>query len=138
MHGNEETHPGLCLVRREHPSVIPHCGPHAKVHAMILHLALASDWAHAQASGHYRVSTLGRTLEQEGFIHASADLAQAQGVAARYYTTVTEPLLLLHIQEDLLGCPVKHETPAGSDETFPHIYGPIPVTAVTAVTPFQP
>jgi uncharacterized protein (DUF952 family) len=98
---------------------------------MILHLALASDWAHAQNSGHYRVSTLGRTLEQEGFIHASTDLAQARSVAARYYTAVTEPLLLLHIREDLLGC-------EGSDETYPHIYGPIPITAVTAVTPFQP
>ncbi|GAA0404836.1 hypothetical protein Acor_23570 [Acrocarpospora corrugata] len=104
---------------------------------MILHLALASDWAHAQTSGHYRVSTLGRTLDQEGFIHASTDLPQAEAVAARYYTAVTEPLLLLHIREDLLNCPVKHETPPGSDEIFPHIYGPIPVSAVTAVTPFR-
>ncbi|GIH26748.1 glutathione S-transferase [Acrocarpospora phusangensis] len=104
---------------------------------MILHLALASDWAHAQHDGHYRVSTLGRTLEQEGFIHAATDLAQAHGVATRYYTGVTEPLLLLHIQEDLLGCPVIPETPPGGDETFPHIYGPIPVEAVTQVTPYQ-
>lgn len=103
---------------------------------MIFHLALAADWDAAIAAGEYRVSTLGRTLEEEGFIHASADLAQARGVAARYYRDVTEPLVLLQIEEDLLGCPVRFEVPDGAAEEFPHIYGPVPVSAVTAVTPF--
>ena len=104
---------------------------------MIFHLALAADWDAAVPAGEYRVSTLGRTLEQEGYIHASADLAQAQGVAGRYYRDVTEPLVLLEIDEDRLGCPVRREVPEGADEAFPHIYGPIPVSAVTAVTPFS-
>jgi uncharacterized protein (DUF952 family) len=105
---------------------------------MIFHLALVTDWEAAQKAGEYRVSTLGRTLEEEGYIHASADLAQARGVAARFYRQVTDPLVLLTIDEDLLRHPVKFETPDGASEAFPHIYGPIPTTAVTDVTPFHP
>ena len=60
----------------------------------IFHVALAADWATAQEAGDYRISTLGRTLEQEGFIHASrAD--QWPGVRERFYAGVTEPLVLL-------------------------------------------
>ncbi|MEV0972215.1 DUF952 domain-containing protein [Microtetraspora glauca] len=103
---------------------------------MIVHLALAADWAEAMKRGEYRVSTLGRTLEEEGFIHASTDPGQARGVAGRYYRHVTEPLVLLTIDEDLLGCPVRFEVPDGSEETFPHIYGPVPVGAVVAVSDF--
>ncbi|GAB1818501.1 DUF952 domain-containing protein [Herbidospora sp. RD11066] len=104
---------------------------------MIFHLALASDWAHAQKDGEYRISTLGRTLDEEGFIHASRDLAQARTVAARFYSEVTEPLLLLHIDESKLSVPVVLESPEGTAEQFPHIYGPLPVPAVAAVTPFS-
>ncbi|WP_308249835.1 DUF952 domain-containing protein [Sphaerisporangium fuscum] len=102
----------------------------------ILHLALAADWDAAQDDGAYLVSTLGRTLEQEGFIHACADTEQLRGVAERFYSQVTEPLVVLHIEEDLLGSPVVAEVPPDAREAFPHIYGPIPVTAVRAVTPF--
>jgi uncharacterized protein (DUF952 family) len=111
---------------------------------MIFHLALASDWAAAQQSGEYRVSTLGRTLEEEGFIHASADLGQAARVAARFYRGVREPLLLLTIDEDRVGVPVIREPVAdgpsndASAEVFPHIYGPLPVSAVVSVTPYAP
>ncbi|GAA0370995.1 DUF952 domain-containing protein [Microbispora corallina] len=103
---------------------------------MIFHLALAGDWAEAVRAGEYRVSTLGRTLEEEGFIHASADLEQAFGVARRFYRDVAEPLVLLHIDVDRLGAPVRFEVPDGMSEAFPHIYGPIPVAAVVTVTPF--
>jgi uncharacterized protein (DUF952 family) len=103
----------------------------------VLHLALADDWASAAAGGEYRMSTLGRTLAQEGFIHACADLDQLRGVAERYYTGVTEPLVVLTIDEDLLACPVIFEVPPGAQEAFPHIYGPLPVQAVVAVTPFS-
>ncbi|MEU8195178.1 DUF952 domain-containing protein [Microbispora amethystogenes] len=103
---------------------------------MILHLALAADWDAAVAVGEYRVSTLGVTLEEEGFVHACSDLLQLRGVAGRYYGQVTEPLVVLEIDEERLGCPVRLEVPEGAGEAFPHIYGPIPVTAVIAVTPF--
>lgn len=105
--------------------------------ATIFHLALASEWARAQESGAYTTSTLGRTLAEEGFIHASrAD--QWTAVRDRFYADVTEPLVLLHIDTDLLDVPVVEEPPApGVEETFPHIYGRLPVGAVVKAIPLD-
>ncbi|MFB9891506.1 DUF952 domain-containing protein [Planobispora takensis] len=100
----------------------------------ILHLALSADWDRARAAGEYRISTLGRTLEQEGFIHACADHVQLAGVVRRYYRDVTEPLTLLTVDPE--GLDVRLEVPPGAAEAFPHIYGPIPVSAVLSATPF--
>jgi uncharacterized protein (DUF952 family) len=99
----------------------------------IFHLALASEWEAAQVSGVYAVSTLGRTLDEEGFIHASrAD--QWAGVRERFYTGVTEPLVLLTIDRSRLLAEVRDEAVPGLDETFPHVYGPINVDAVVEAT----
>ncbi|MEV7967710.1 DUF952 domain-containing protein [Sphaerisporangium sp. NPDC088356] len=103
----------------------------------ILHLALADDWAKAAQAGEYHVSTLGRTLAEEGFIHACADLDQLRGVAERYYTGVSEPLVVLTVDPGVLTCPVLLEVAPGTEEAFPHIYGPLPVEAVVSVTPFS-
>ncbi|GAB3786637.1 DUF952 domain-containing protein [Nocardioides ungokensis] len=99
----------------------------------IFHIATLSDWDSAQQSGAYTTSTLGVTLEQEGYIHASrAD--QWEGVRAAFYSEVTEPLVLLEIDTDLLAVPVVEEVPApGMTETFPHVYGAIPPSAVVGV-----
>jgi uncharacterized protein (DUF952 family) len=102
----------------------------------ILHLALAADWDAARTAGEYRVSTLGRTLEQEGFIHACADRDQLNGVVRRFYRDVADPLVLLSI--DPTGLDVRLEVPGDSAEAFPHIYGPLPVTAVISAVPFAP
>lgn len=106
--------------------------------ATIFHIALDSEWAAAQRSGSYTTSTLGRTLAEEGFIHASrAD--QWTAVRDRFYAGVSEPLVLLHIDTDLLDVPVVEEAPApGVTETFPHIYGRLPVTAVVKAIPLAP
>jgi uncharacterized protein (DUF952 family) len=100
----------------------------------IFHIAKVADWETAQAAGEYRVSTLGRTLEQEGFLHASR-AGQWQAVYDAFYAGVDEPLVLLEIDSGLLGVPVVEEAPPGTDERFPHIYGPLPVAAVVAVSP---
>jgi uncharacterized protein (DUF952 family) len=99
----------------------------------IFHIATASDWQRAQASGAYTTSTLGVSLDEEGYIHASrAD--QWEGVRAAFYAEVTEPLVLLEIETDLLGVPVVEEVPApGMSETFPHVYGAIAPAAVVRV-----
>jgi uncharacterized protein (DUF952 family) len=97
----------------------------------LFHLALGRDWEAAQQAGDYRVSTLGRTLEQEGFIHTSY-AHQVQGVRDAFYADVTEPLVLLEIDPGLLGVPVVEEVPEGADQAFPHVYGPIPVTSVVS------
>jgi uncharacterized protein (DUF952 family) len=100
----------------------------------IFHLATLADWEAAQASGRYTTSTRGRTLAEEGFIHASrAD--QWQGVRDRFYADVTEPLVLLVIDTDLLTAPVVEEHVPGTEETFPHVYGAIEPAAVVKALP---
>ena len=100
---------------------------------VVYHCSLVSDWEDAQRSGSYTISSRGRTLRQEGFVHASY-AEQVPGVLQRYYADLTEPLCLLTIDPDLVGCAVVAENLTGGEELFPHIYGPIPVDAVTAVT----
>lgn len=96
--------------------------------ARIFHIATVGDWESARRSGSYTTSTRGRTLAQEGYIHASRG-DQWQAVRERWYADVTEPLVLLVVDPDLLTSPViDEEVPGG--ETFPHVYGPIDVAAV--------
>jgi uncharacterized protein (DUF952 family) len=99
---------------------------------VIHHLALAADWAAAQEAGEYRVSTRGATVDEVGFVHA-AHAHQVAGVAERYYSDVTDDLVLLVIDPDRLGVPVVEEVPPGGTEAFPHVYGPVRVDAVVEV-----
>lgn len=101
----------------------------------IFHIATAADWKQAGTEGAYLTSTYGRTLAQEGYIHASrAD--QWQGVRERFYGDVTEPLVLLVIDSDRLTSPMVEEPAVeGGTETFPHIYGPINTDAVLQALP---
>lgn len=99
---------------------------------VIFHVATAADWAAAVESGAYTTSTVGVTLEEEGFIHASRG-DQWEDVRRRYYADVTEPLVLLVIDVARLGAPW-HEDPVG-DDTFPHVYGPLEPHAVVAAVP---
>jgi len=103
---------------------------------LVHHLALLADWDAARRSGDYRISTRGRTLAEEGFIHACfAD--QVDGVARRYYADVTEPMVLLAVDLTKVGCEVKVEVPPGAPDAFPHLYGPIPLEAVVAAVPYE-
>ncbi|MFL6157047.1 MAG: DUF952 domain-containing protein, partial [Marmoricola sp.] len=73
-------------------------------------------------------------LEQEGFLHASrAD--QWEGVRQRYYSGVTDPLVLLVIDTARLTSPLVVEEAPGSGERFPHIYGPLNLDAVVETRP---
>ena len=98
----------------------------------IYHIATRADWARAQRDGEYATSTIGRSLADEGFIHAS-QASQVADVANRFYRGVPDELVLLVIDPGLLDAPVRLE-PAG-DEFFPHIYGPIQPSAVIDVRP---
>jgi glutathione S-transferase len=102
----------------------------------LFHIALASDWDDAQQSGAYRVSTLGRDLDTEGFIHLSY-AHQVKEVADCAYRGRSD-LLLLTIDADRLRCPVVVEDLDGSGNCFPHAYGELNVDAVAAVRPYLP
>ena len=101
----------------------------------IFHIATVTDWQAALASGSYTTSTRGRTLEQEGFLHASRE-DQTAGVFDRYYRDAGEPLLLLTIDTDRLAVPWR-EDEVGND-TYPHIYGPLAPSAVVDIRPMDP
>lgn len=110
----------------------------AQPRGTLMHLALAAEWEAAQAAGVYEISTRGRSLAQEGFVHAAFP-HQVDGVARRFYADVTEPLVLLEIDTEVLDAEVVVEPGDPADPTserFPHVYGPIPVTAVVGSRPF--
>jgi len=99
----------------------------------LFHLALRDDWQAASANGGaYERSTIGRSLLDEGFIHCSfAD--QVQATADRYYGG-RDDVVLLTIDRARLAAPVRVEAVPGG-ERFPHLYGPLPVDAVSRVVP---
>ena len=99
------------------------------------HIALASDWADALAAREYRVSTVGRTIDDEGFLHASLP-DQVAATATRYSAGLGVPLVVLVMDSDRLedaGVPVRLEDAGG--ELFPHLYAPLPVGLVDDVRP---
>jgi uncharacterized protein (DUF952 family) len=98
----------------------------------IFHIARVEDWRAAQLAGDYRVSTLGRSLLEEGFIHASR-AGQVEGVRAAFYADPGLRLVLLEIDPARLDVDLRLEVPPGADEAFPHIYGPLSTDAVVAV-----
>jgi len=100
----------------------------------IFHVALRQDWEAAKLVGEYRVSTLGRTLGDVGFIHGSFR-HQIERIGAFVYATDKEPLVVLDIDTPRLRVPVHIENIEGGSELFPHIYGPLPVEAVIRTLP---
>lgn len=95
----------------------------------IYHLAVRAEWDEAVTSrGRYRRSTVGRSLEEEGFIHCSF-VHQVAQTAALYYAG-RDDVLLLTIDPTRVGANIKVEN------GFPHIRGPLPLDAVTTVRPY--
>ena len=103
--------------------------------AELFHLADRAEWLAATAAGEYRMSTRGVALAEQGFIHCSLR-HQVRGVADRYYADA-EDLVLLIIDSARVASPVRYEAPADGAEEYPHIYGPLPASAVTSVMPVR-
>lgn len=100
----------------------------------IFHIAVRRDWEAAQRVGEYRVSTIGSTVEEVGFIHGSFR-HQVERVGSFRYLDVAEPVIVLVIDARRLSVPVRVENLDGGSELFPHIYGPLPVAAVVDTLP---
>jgi glutathione S-transferase len=101
----------------------------------LYHLARRADWHKAQATGVYTTSTLGKTLEEVGFIHLSF-APQVKIVADVFYRDIPD-LVLLTIDPAKLTAEVKVEAGAGTVEQFPHLYGPLSVAAVSGVSDYE-
>jgi uncharacterized protein (DUF952 family) len=96
----------------------------------LFHIARVGDWEQARLDGAYRVSSLGKHLDDEGFIHLSF-AHQVKHVADTFYRGVND-LVLLELDPERLAAPVVIES------TFPHLYGEIEIGAVELVRPYRP
>jgi uncharacterized protein (DUF952 family) len=99
----------------------------------LLHITERAAWEGAQHAREYRISTRGVSLAQQGFIHCSLR-HQLHDVAEFLYGDADD-LVVLVIDSDRLTAPVRYEVPEPGAEPYPHIYGPVPTEAVTAVLP---
>ena len=90
----------------------------------IYKIMAAPEWAAAQAAGVYHGSAHDR---RDGFIHFST-AEQAGETAAKHFAGHAD-LLLLAIDPAPLGAALKWE-PSRGGALFPHLYAPLPVSAV--------
>ena len=95
-------------------------------HPPIYHMCTSEEWRAAEAEGVYNGSSQDAA---DGFIHFST-AAQAPASAAKHRTGQTG-LVLLAVDPAPLGEALKWEQ-ARDGDLFPHLYGPLPVTAVSA------
>ncbi len=96
----------------------------------IFHITTRAEADEARRAGTY----VAAAFPSEGFIHCSY-ARQLAGVAdARFRGR--QDLVLLEIDRGRVGCAVVDENLEGGPELFPHVYGPLPMSAVTAVHAF--
>jgi uncharacterized protein (DUF952 family) len=96
---------------------------------LIYHSALPDHWEVAVQTGEYRQSTRDVTLEQEGFIHCS-HAHQLERTLNKYYGDV-DKVVLLEIDVARVGSEVLDEFVPAAEQSFPHIFGPLSVAAVS-------
>jgi uncharacterized protein (DUF952 family) len=91
----------------------------------IYHITSKPEWTATLLKGEYRPAN----FAADGFIHCSFK-DQVITVANKFYRG-SRDLVLLEIDPDLLKARVIEENLEGGEENFPHIYGPLTVSAVT-------
>ncbi len=97
---------------------------------MTIYKILPRDmWEAAMAAGHFNGSAVDLA---DGFIHFST-AAQVHETAAKHFAGVSD-LLLVAVPAATLGDAIKWEPSRGGD-LFPHLYGSLPVAAVSWVKP---
>ena len=102
---------------------------------LIFHIVKRATWEEGLERGRYTPAS----LETEGFIHCSTS-TQVLETANRWYRGQAD-LLLLSIDPLRLHPELRYEPPANpsderSGQTFPHVYGPLNLDAVTRATAF--
>lgn len=94
---------------------------------LVYKILLPHEWESFEASGRFDGSPLDK---ESGFVHCSSR-AQVAATASRYFTS--EPALVVVAIDALrIGDALRWEA-ATDGELFPHVYGPIPRSAVVAV-----
>jgi uncharacterized protein (DUF952 family) len=93
----------------------------------IFHIVFKDNWQAARAESEY----LGDTLSTEGFIHCSTE-EQVVRTANRVFRG-RKGLVVLKINCQEVVSPIIYEDISGTGEDFPHIYGPLNVSAVDSI-----
>jgi glutathione S-transferase len=74
------------------------------------------------------MSTIGRSLDEVGFIHCSF-ARQLKGVADSFYRGRAD-VVLLTIDRSKVDAPIREDHVPEANDAYPHIYGPLAVDAV--------
>lgn len=96
----------------------------------IFHITSRADAEQARRAGSYVAAAFSR----DGFIHCSYARQLTRVADARFLGR--SDLVLLEIERARVGCEVVDENLEGGSDLFPHIYGPLPMSAVTAIIAF--
>jgi uncharacterized protein (DUF952 family) len=101
--------------------------------AELFHITERVSWLEAAMTGEYQISTRGMTLAEQGFIHCSLR-HQLRAVAEFLYADADAgDLVVLAIDSERVPAMVRYEAAEPGGEKYPHIYGVLPVSAVTEV-----
>ena len=100
--------------------------------ATIYHITSRELWRRSIPRGQYTPES----LRAEGFIHCSG-IEQVLGVANARFTG-QDNLVLLSIDTSDVMSVIQYDNAPGTDQSFPHIYGPLNHDAVKAVIDFPP
>ncbi len=90
------------------------------------HLVPAEVWAAADPAAAYSATS----LDGEGFAHCTDGLAALGATFDHHYATDPRSFMALAVDLDALEVPWRYDVP---DSPYPHIYGPIPRTAIVSV-----
>jgi len=97
----------------------------------IYKIMTGAEWAIAQASGFFAGS---RDDQHDGFVHFST-AEQLAETAERHFGGQGD-LMLLTVDAEALGDALQWE-PARGGALFPHLYGPLDLTAVIKAEPYS-
>jgi len=109
----------------------PRGGAFIPMTSRIYKICSRSEWEAAVAGGEYTGSADDR---RDGFIHFSFE-HQLAATAAKYFAG-RDDLMLIEVDADALGDALQLEPSRGGD-LFPHLYGPLPLRAVLASSPYR-
>lgn len=98
--------------------------------ATVYHFADPADWARAQTVGAYAPDA----LQRDGFLHCATQ-AQLAGVIERHQRG-RGARVLLTLDAAALGDALRYDWSERSGDHFPHVYGPIALTAVRSAEAF--
>lgn len=97
---------------------------------MIYHMLPVATWQQQLAEEPYRPAS----LAAEGFIHCTGELSLLLWVANRFYRAEPGDFVILCIDEAKVQVPLQWDLADG--HRFPHLYGPLNLSAVVGLLAF--